>query len=85
MKYVGSAILGIIGVLALTTGASAAVVCNEEGDCWKVKEKHTYPPEVKLHLYEDDWKWADTDSARYRWRDPGMGRGYYHGGVWIPF
>jgi len=27
-----------IGVLAMTaTGASAAVVCNDEGDCWKVR------------------------------------------------
>jgi hypothetical protein len=22
----------------LTTTASAAIVCNDEGDCWKVKE-----------------------------------------------
>ena len=35
MKYLGSAISGIVGVLALTTGAPAAVVCNEDGDCWK--------------------------------------------------
>ena len=39
MKYLGSAILGVVGVLALTTSASAAVVCNEEGDCWRVKDK----------------------------------------------
>ena len=85
MKYLVSAALGILGVLALTTGASAAVVCNEDGGCWRVKEKHTYPPDVKLHVYEDDWKWADTDSAKYRWREPGPSRGYYRGGVWIGF
>jgi hypothetical protein len=87
MKHLRNALLGIVGVLALTaTSASAAVVCNEEGDCWRVKEKHTYPPEVKLHIYEDDWKWADADSAKYRWREPGAGRGYWgRGGVWIGF
>ena len=85
MKYLGSALLGVVGVLALTTGATAAVVCNEAGDCWKVKDKHTYPPEVNLRVYEDDWKWGDADSAKYRWRDPGEGRGYYRGGVWVGF
>jgi hypothetical protein len=33
MNHLGSAILGIVGVLALTaTGASAAIVCNADGD-----------------------------------------------------
>src|SRR4029079_14885025 len=85
MKYLVSAALGIVGVLALATGASAAVVCNEDGDCWRVKEKHTYPPDVQLHVYEEDWKWPGADSAKYRWREPGPSRGYYHGGVWIGF
>ena len=85
MKYFGSAILGVVGVLALTTSASAAVVCNDEGDCWRVKDKHTYPPEVNVRIYEDDWKWADADRERYRWREPGAGRGYWRGGVWIGF
>jgi hypothetical protein len=40
---------------------------------------------VKLHVYEDDWKWPDADSAKYRWREPGPSRGYYRGGVWIGF
>jgi hypothetical protein len=48
-KYLLSGLLGAVGVLALTaTGASAAVVCNDEGDCWRVKEKHVYPPDVRL-------------------------------------
>ena len=57
----------------------------EDGDCWKVKDKHMYPPEVNLRVYDDDWKWADNESAKYRWRDPGEGRGYYRGGVWVGF
>jgi hypothetical protein len=86
MKYLGAAALAVLGTLALSTGASAAIVCNEDGDCWKVKERHKYPPEVKLEHYDDDWKWAEVDPPRYRWREPGVGRGYYkRGGVWINF
>jgi hypothetical protein len=88
MKYLGSAVLGILGVIALSASASAAVVCNEDGDCWRVKEKYPYPPQAKVQIYEDDWKWADADRAKYRWRDPGEGRGYYRGpapGAWIGF
>jgi hypothetical protein len=88
MKYLGSAAAAIIGVVALSASASAAVVCNEVGDCWRVKEKYTYPPQAGVSIYEDDWRWADADSARYRWREPGEGRGYWRGpapGVWVPF
>ena len=38
-KYLLSAAVGIVGVFALATTASAAIVCNEDGDCWRVKEK----------------------------------------------
>jgi hypothetical protein len=83
-RYLVSGLLGAIGVLALTaTGASAAVVCNDEGDCWKTKERYTYPPEVNLNIYDDDWTWGDRPN--YRWRDAGPGRGYWRGGVWIGF
>jgi hypothetical protein len=85
MKYLGAAVLAVMGTLALSTSASAAVVCNEEGDCWRVKEKYQYPPQVKLELYDDDWKWADADRGKYRWREPGVGRGYYGRGVWLNF
>ena len=81
-KYlVGAALVGALAFSA--TGASAAVVCNSEGDCWKVKEKYAYPPEVNLEVYDDDWTWGD--SPKYRWRDAGSGRGYWNKGVWIGF
>jgi hypothetical protein len=52
MKRFASAVFGIVGVLAFTaTGASAAIVCNEVGDCWHVKEKYDYKPEFNLHVY----------------------------------
>lgn len=84
MKYLGSAIVAL-SVLAISSGASAAVVCNADGDCWKVKEEHKYPPEASVQIYADDWTWPEAEADRYRWREPGEGRGYYRGGVWIGF
>ncbi len=84
MKYLVADIVGAVGIIAVSANASAAVVCNEEGDCWKVKEKYKYPPDVRLQIYEDDWAWPEADAARYRWRDPGAaGPGYWNKGVWI--
>lgn len=72
----------LTSAVALTAGtASAAVVCNEDGDCWRVKGKPTYRPELRLRIHPDDWKWSAGE--RYRWREPGEGRGYYRGGVWM--
>jgi hypothetical protein len=82
LKYLVSAGLALLGTLALMTSASAAVVCNEDGDCWRVKERHTYPPDVRLEIYDDDWA---IDTKRYRWREPGAGRGYWRRGVWVGF
>ena len=80
-KYLlGVAFVGLLAASATTV--SAAVVCNDDGDCWRVKEKYAYPPDVQLHVYDDDWKW---EGNKYRWRDAGPGRGYWRGGVWIGF
>ena len=66
MKHFGIAVLGIVGALAFTaTSASAAIVCNDNGDCWHVKEKYEYKPEFGVHVYGDDWKF--TDNNKYRW------------------
>jgi hypothetical protein len=83
MRYVKSAIIGLLGTVALATSASAAIVCNDEGDCWRVKEKHTYPSGVNVQIYDDDWTWGDRPN--YRWRDAGPKRGYWSRGVWIDF
>jgi hypothetical protein len=43
MRYLASAALGIVGIVALTaTSASAAIVCNGECDCWHAKKKCDY-------------------------------------------
>ena len=79
---VGKLTLGaLIALLLGASGASAAVVCNEEGDCWKVKKRIEYKPELKLRVYDDDWKWKEGE--RYRWRESRGDRGYWRGGVWI--
>ena len=73
----------LIGASALamsTANASAAIVCNEEGDCWHVAGRADYQPELKLRIYGDDWKWSDDD--HYRWREH-KGHGYWRQGAWI--
>jgi hypothetical protein len=79
MKYLGTA--AFVAALAFATTASAAVVCNEDGDCWRTAERLTYPPEARITIYDDDYKLG----PKYRLRDPGKGRGYYRGGVWVGF
>lgn len=79
-------LLGLGGALAALTiagSAQAAVVCNQQGDCWRVKEKRTYGPELRLSVHPDNWRWADKDKDRYRWRDAGKGHGYYREGIWV--
>jgi len=37
------------GAFAFTTGsASAAIVCNDIGDCWHVGDTYTYPAEARV-------------------------------------
>ena len=75
MKNLITAVALTVGVLAFgATSASAAIVCNEQGDCWKTKEKYAYPPDARVRIYADDWKWGPND--KYRWREH-EGRGYW--------
>ena len=76
----------LAGIFASTTGASAEIVCNDEGDCWHVKAKHEYKPEFGVRVYTDDWKWADNEEKKYRWHEhDGDENGYWRKGVWIGF
>ena len=80
-------IAGLIGAGALAfaaTSASAAIVCNDAGDCWHVKDHYDYPASVGLTVHEDNWAWDHADAARYRWREH-EGRGYWHNGIWVTF
>jgi hypothetical protein len=83
MKHLATAAFVFAGVLAVnTTGASAAIVCNDEGDCWHTRSRVEYRPEFRLHVYPDSWKWHEHE--KYRWREH-TGRGYWRNGVWITF
>ena len=47
------------------------MVCNREGDCWRVKGRPSYEPGLNLRIMEDNWKWKTGE--KYRWREPGRG------------
>jgi hypothetical protein len=80
MHVLGKGLFGI-AVLAMTGGtASAAIVCNDDGDCWRVRGRPAYGPELRLRVHPDDWRF---ERDRYRWREPGRGHGYYRSGVWV--
>jgi hypothetical protein len=76
-------ILGTAAMMLAATTASAAVVCNEDGDCWRVEgEPRYYEPSLKLRIMPDDWRWSEGEKS-YRWREPGKGRGYWRGEKWM--
>ncbi len=81
MNAISKALILSASALAFAaTGASAAVVCNNEGDCWHVKGEAKYKPEFKLHVHPDNWKFAEKEN--YRWREH-EGHGYWRSGIWI--
>jgi hypothetical protein len=78
-------LLGFLGAVSLAFAAntaSAAVVCNEDGDCWHSHTEYTYPPEAGIVIHPDTWRWGTTEHHAWREHD---GRGYWHGGEWRTF
>ena len=75
------ALAGAAALAATAGSASAYVVCNREGDCWRTHERYNYSPTFGLRIYDDNWRWRSGE--RYRWRD--YHRGYWRNGVWITF
>lgn len=82
MKRLSAIAIGaFMGASLLTLSAgdtSAAVVCNDEGDCWHTGVRHEYPAGAGVVIHEDDW----TPGERHRWREH-EGRGYWRGGNWV--
>lgn len=79
-----SALVATGALVATAQTASARVVCNSYGDCWRTSERYDYKPAWGLRVYDDNWRWSARDNHRYRWRD--HHRGYYgRNGVWITF
>jgi hypothetical protein len=78
-KTLIGAVMGA-GVLAFTmASASAAIVCSGNV-CWHVKDKYEYPPEGRVTLHDDNWKWGPSDKYEYREHE---GRGYWREDKWI--
>lgn len=74
-----AALMGVASVNLISTNASAAVVCNEDGDCWHTQTDETYAPSLGLSVHQNDWKWKDGE--RHAWREH-EGKGYWKGGSW---
>jgi len=81
-KIAIAAAAAAIGLTAMATGASAAIVCNREGDCWHVKGRYNYRPEFGITVHPNNWRWGVGE--RWRWREH-EGRGYWRNGIWIRF
>lgn len=81
MKLVRAVLASAMVLIVGASAASAAVVCNRDGDCWRVSGKPRYEPGLKLRIMPDNWKWGARE--HYRWREPGHGHGYYRSGVWV--
>lgn len=76
-----AASFGLATLAIATTSAQAAVVCNEDGDCWHTREAYTYPPVAGIIVHPDNWAWT---GERHRWHEH-EGRGYWHGHDWVGF
>ena len=65
-----------------STSASAAIVCNEDGDCWHTPTEYQYQPTFGLTVHQNDWKWKDNE--KHSWREH-EGKGYWKGSTWKEF
>ncbi len=43
-----AATAAIVGLGATVGAANAAIVCDNDGNCWHVKDKYEYPPSAEL-------------------------------------
>lgn len=79
LKKAATAAFAGAALLAISAPASAAIVCS--GDvCWHAHETYTYPPEAKVIVHEDGWKWGPTEHFTFREHE---GRGYWRGDSWV--
>jgi hypothetical protein len=67
----------------LASAASAHVACNRWHECWRVNDRHDYPPRIGGVVHND--RWADNHRHGWRWRNEHRERGYYRDGGWITY
>ncbi|MFT3726750.1 MAG: hypothetical protein QM759_02870 [Terricaulis sp.] len=77
----GAVLAALMGgaFFAASAPASAAVVCNRWGECWRVNNTYRYPPRFGIVIRSDAWVRAHP---HYRWRAAHPGRGYWQRGRW---
>ena len=71
------ALLAVGGLAAMSSTASAYVVCNRDGDCWHTDFRYRFPG-VGYRYHPDDWyfhrSWIDNDREHWREYHPGQFR-----------
>jgi hypothetical protein len=78
-KTLAGTVLGA-GILAASAmSASAAVVCSGNV-CWHTHESYDYPPEARVVVHDDNWRWGPTEKFTFREHE---GRGYWRGESWV--
>ena len=74
-----------VGALAVAAPASADVVCNRFGECWRTHDRTiAYPGNFRVTYHDDSW-WDHHKHGRYHWRADHDGRGYWRHGAWVGF
>ncbi len=83
MTTLGKTLLGAtagMGLLVLSgASASAAIVCSGTV-CWHTHETYTYPPEARVIVHPDSWRWGPREHFTFREHE---GRGYWRGDDWV--
>lgn len=82
VKLGAAAALGVTALAIAATSASAAIVCNREGECWHVPRAEVYRPEFGVVVHPNSWRWGPRE--HFVWREH-PGRGYWRNGVWVTF
>jgi hypothetical protein len=82
MSLVSKTLMGTAMGTALlafsTISASAAIACSGNV-CWHTQERYAYPPQARVIIHDDDWRWGPNE--RYLFREH-EGRGYWKGDSW---
>ena len=69
---------GLVGLSSLN--ASAAIVCNNAGVCWRTTKTYVYPPSAQVVIHPNGWRWSP--GQHFVWKQHG-GPGYWRNGAWI--
>jgi hypothetical protein len=87
---IGSLVTATLAGSALAVSAvpaSADVVCNRYGECWRVRDRYDYPtgPTFSFTVHDDRWYRHHRHDRHWRWRHDRYDRGYWEHGRWHRF